>query len=95
MLSVFAVDYSIQLSWQLKLQHTGGKSLDRRLMQICQTLCLTKYSNIILGSRIPTHALKVHLSGSFFTEYSRCGLVSMGTVCTTQPGPLETSFRCS
>lgn len=66
MISVFVVEYSIQLSWQLKLQNTGGKSRDRRLMDICQTLCLTKYSNIILGSRIPTHALKVHLSGSFF-----------------------------
>lgn len=26
---------------------------------------------------------------------SRCGLVSMVTICITQPGPLDFSFRCS
>ena len=41
----------------------GGWSRSRgsRPMEICWELCLTKCSNIILSSRISTHASKVHL----------------------------------
>lgn len=57
-------------------------------------LCLTKHSNITLSSRISMHASKVHLP-SLFKHSSRCGMVSMATMCIIQHGPCDFSFRCS
>lgn len=86
-----------------KTQVWGRKRGESRRMEICRELCLTKCSNIILSSRISTHALKVHLPSrcsslpflSLSKHSSRCGLVTMATVCITQPGLLDFSFRCS
>lgn len=38
-----------------------------RPVKICRELCLTKCSNIILSSRISTHASKVHLPSLFLS----------------------------
>lgn len=75
-----------------KKKRRGGHS-----MEICWELYSTKCSNVILSPRISTHASKVHtppfLSVSFSKHSCRCGLVSMVTICITQPGPRDFSFR--
>lgn len=85
------------LSWRPQPQNTGVRKKDETAaMEMCWELCLTKCSNIILSSRISTHASKVHLSClSLSKRCSRCGLVSMATVCIIQPGPFDFSFRCN
>lgn len=51
-----------QVSGQNKKKRGGETG---RPVEICRELCLTKCANIILSSRISTHASKVHLPFSF------------------------------
>lgn len=102
--SVCGVAHVLLLSWRPLPRNTGVRKKKTRqphgnLLRALLNKVFKYYPKLkdihtcLKSSPLLPFSLPPFLSLS--KHSSRCGLVSMVTICITQPGPLDFSFRCS